>query len=58
MGLFMNGIGLDAVQRPAGVDPELIRRLTGDLGFFLSHEVREAPGYRPDLRALDARQAR
>jgi pimeloyl-ACP methyl ester carboxylesterase len=42
MALFMTGIG----------------RLSGNLDFFLSHEVREAPGYRPDLGALDAGRAR
>jgi hypothetical protein len=36
----------------------LADRLTGNLDFFLSHEVREAPGFRPDLDALDTEQVR
>lgn len=58
MRLFMTGIGLDEVERPPGIDPELTGRLSGNLGFFLSHEVRQAPGFRPDLDALDAERAR
>ncbi|GAA4587364.1 alpha/beta hydrolase [Planotetraspora phitsanulokensis] len=58
MQVFMTGIGADTLERPAGVDPELINRLSGNLDFFLRHEVRQAPGYRPDLKALDAQQAR
>lgn len=58
MALFMTGIGLDSLERPADPDPGLIGRLSGNLDFFLSHEVREAPGYRPDLGALDAGRAR
>ena len=58
MQMFMTGIGADTLQRPAEVDPELIKRLSGNLDIFLSHEVRQAPGYRPDLEALDAQQAR
>jgi pimeloyl-ACP methyl ester carboxylesterase len=58
MRLFMTGMGLDEVERPAGVDRELTGRLSGNLDFFLSHEVRQAPGHRPDLDALDAERAR
>jgi pimeloyl-ACP methyl ester carboxylesterase len=58
MQTFMTGIGLDTATRPADVDPELAKRLSGNIDFFLRHEVREAPGYRPDLKALDAAQAR
>ncbi|MEV6150764.1 alpha/beta hydrolase [Nonomuraea sp. NPDC052129] len=42
----------------AVIDPELIRRLSVNIGFFLDHEVRQAPGYRPDLATLDAQQER
>jgi pimeloyl-ACP methyl ester carboxylesterase len=55
---FMTGIGLDALRRPAIMDPELVKRLSGNLDFFLRHELRQAPGYRPDLPALDAARAR
>ncbi|MFI9843498.1 alpha/beta fold hydrolase [Nonomuraea sp. NPDC051941] len=58
MRMFMTGIGLDALQRPADIDPELIHRLSANLGFFLDHEVRQAPGYRPDLVTLDAQRER
>jgi acetyltransferase/esterase len=58
MHLFMTGIGLDEVERPAGITRELTDRLSGNLGFFLAHEVRQAPGYRPDLAALDTERAR
>jgi pimeloyl-ACP methyl ester carboxylesterase len=58
MRLFMAGIGLDSLERPADPDAGLTARLSGNLDFFLSHEVREAPGYRPDLGALDAGRAR
>ncbi|MEV1167305.1 alpha/beta hydrolase [Nonomuraea sp. NPDC049784] len=58
MQMFMTGIGLDSLQRPADIDPDLIRRLSGNLGFFLDHEVRQAPGHRPDLATLDAQQER
>jgi pimeloyl-ACP methyl ester carboxylesterase len=58
MRLFMTGIGLDELQRPAGIDPALTGRLSGNIDFFLSHEVRQAPGYRPDLDALDTQRAR
>jgi pimeloyl-ACP methyl ester carboxylesterase len=58
MQMFMAGIGADMLQRPTGIDPELITRLSGNLDFFLRNEVRQAPGYRPDLKALDAQQER
>ncbi|MEU7832637.1 hypothetical protein [Nonomuraea sp. NPDC049129] len=29
-----------------------------NIGFFLDHEVRQAPGYRPDLATLDAQRER
>ncbi|MEV1245058.1 alpha/beta hydrolase [Nonomuraea sp. NPDC049750] len=58
MQMFMTGIGLNALQRPAAIDPELIRRLSVNIDFFLDHEVRQAPGYRPDLATLDAQQER
>jgi pimeloyl-ACP methyl ester carboxylesterase len=58
MQMFMTGIGLATPTRPADIDPALVKRLSGNLDFFLRHEVRQAPGYRPDLKALDAVQAR
>jgi acetyltransferase/esterase len=58
MQMFMTGLNLDSLARPADPNPELIRRLSGNLDFFLRCEVRQAPGYRPDLRALDAHRAR
>ncbi|MFD1540606.1 alpha/beta fold hydrolase [Nonomuraea guangzhouensis] len=58
MQMFMAGIGADMLQRPTDIDPELINRLSGNLDFFLRQEVRQAPGYRPDLKALDAQQER
>ncbi|MCA2229798.1 alpha/beta fold hydrolase [Nonomuraea aurantiaca] len=58
MQMFMTGIGLDELHRPAAIDPELIRRLSANVGFFLDHEVRQAPGYRPDLATLDAQRER
>ena len=58
MRLFMAGIGADSLERPADVGPELMDRLSGNLDHFLRHEVRQAPGSRPDLVALDAQQAR
>jgi pimeloyl-ACP methyl ester carboxylesterase len=57
MGRFMSGIGLDTVQRPVDPDPGLVGRIPGNLDFFLAHEVRQAPGYRPDLAALDAHKS-
>jgi pimeloyl-ACP methyl ester carboxylesterase len=58
MQMFMTGIGADSLQRPADINPELIRRISGNTDFFLRHEVRQAPGHRPDLAALDAQQER
>jgi pimeloyl-ACP methyl ester carboxylesterase len=58
MQMFMTGIGADSLQRPADINPELIRRISDNTDFFLRHEVRQAPGYRPDLLALDAQQER
>lgn len=58
MRLFMTGIDLDALQKPADADPELIRRVSGNIGFILDHEVRQAPGCRLDLAALDAQRSR
>lgn len=56
--MFLTSMGLDSPQRPTEVDRELIRRLSGNVEFFLRHEVRQASGYRPDLTALDATQER
>ncbi|MEW9531039.1 alpha/beta fold hydrolase [Microbispora sp. NPDC049125] len=58
MRMFMAGIGADSLQRPDGIDPELIVRMSGNIDFFLRHEVRQAPGYRPDLAALDSQRER
>ncbi|GAA1283668.1 putative hydrolase YraK [Planotetraspora silvatica] len=55
---FMAGIGADSLERPAGIGLELMGRLSGNLDHFLRHEVRQAPGHRPDLVALDAQRAR
>jgi pimeloyl-ACP methyl ester carboxylesterase len=61
MAKFVVGIGIDKAARPSVVDAstsELVKRITGNLDFFLAHEVREATSYRPDLAALDAARAR
>jgi acetyltransferase/esterase len=54
MGKFMTGIELDALERPSEVDPALMGRLSANLEWFLRHELRGAPAYRPDLTALGA----
>jgi len=58
MRMFLAGIGLDTVQRPATVDPDLIRRLSGNTETMLRHEVRQAPGARLDLAAVEEHSSR
>ena len=61
MAQFITGIGIEQGARQSVVSeapPELVKRLMGNLEYFLAHEVREATGYQPDLAALDAARDR
>jgi pimeloyl-ACP methyl ester carboxylesterase len=55
---FMAGIGLDTAQKPDHLDPGLIGRMPGNVHTILTQEVPNAPGYCPDLAALDVQHAR
>lgn len=55
---FLTGIGVDAAERPADPDPQLISRMSRNLHTILTREVPNAPRYRPDLAALDAQHTR
>jgi pimeloyl-ACP methyl ester carboxylesterase len=55
---FLTGIGMDTIEQPSRVDPELISRMSGNVHTILTQEVPNAPSYRPNLAALDAQHTR
>ncbi|GAA2214266.1 alpha/beta hydrolase [Nonomuraea monospora] len=58
MQMFTAGIGIDTAAKPPHIAPDLISRMPANVHTILTSEVPNAPGYRPDLAALDRQQAR